>query len=89
MSVLSLGWPTDLAARIVVPEVADGRRFYHHELSSLESARPASNSGRSVGAFADRPSESPPLESSRKIMVDAALAVNPGYHRRRLSANSG
>lgn len=62
-------------ARIVVREVADGRRFYDHELSGLESARPASVSSEGGSrAFGD-PQNPRPLASLGKIMLDQALAV--------------
>jgi hypothetical protein len=66
-------------ARLVVREVADGRRFYDHELSTLEmeSARPTSNSGGSASASADRQSEPRPLVSLGKRILAQALAVNP------------
>ena len=54
------------------------RRFYDHELSSLEGARPASNSGGSAAALVSRQSEPRPLASLGKRLVEQALAVNPG-----------
>ncbi len=67
----------EYAARIVVQEVQDGRRFYDHELSSIESARPASTSGGSASASASRQSELRPLASPVGSLTRGALAVNP------------
>ena len=50
-------------ARLVVREVQDGRRFYDHELSSLESERPVSTSGGSEESFISRQSKPRPLTS--------------------------
>ncbi|MDR1367091.1 MAG: hypothetical protein LBJ76_00030, partial [Candidatus Accumulibacter sp.] len=64
-------------ARIVVREVQDGRRFYDHELSTLENERLTSTSGGSEESFISRPSEPRPLASLGNKVLQSALAVNP------------
>lgn len=64
-------------ARLVVRETRDGRRFYDHELSSLnpiKSERPDSASGGSSGSFSAS-SRSRPLPSLGKRVIDEALNV--------------
>ncbi len=69
-------------ARIVVRELADGRRFYDHELSNLESERLAGNSGGSIESFSDRHSEPQPTASLGRIVLQQALEVNNGTFAR-------
>lgn len=64
-------------ARLVVRELQDGRRFYDHELSAIESERPTGNSGGSQASFGSRQSEPQPSVSLGKRMLEQALAVNP------------
>ncbi len=73
-------------ARLVVREVGDGRRFYDHELSTLESERPTGNSGGSIGSVASRPLPRPSVSLGKKIL-NAALEVNPAEVSKVIAAN--
>ena len=55
-------------ARMVVRELQDGRRFYDHELSSLENERPVGYSGGSPESFISRPVPRPSTSLGKRIL---------------------
>lgn len=73
-------------ARLVVREVHDGRRFYDHELSALDSERPDGTSGGSDRSFAIG-SPTRPSSSLGASIVHAATTVKPDAISKVLDAN--
>jgi hypothetical protein len=76
-------------ARLIVRELSDGRRFYDHELSTLESERPAGKSGGSEVSFDNRQSEPRPTASLGKRILDDALDVNPDSVSKAVDPDTG